>query len=198
MSDLFPDEIDEPLWEEACRRADAIRGFLRRHTHRTAAGAVAELAAELGLSQATAYRLIKLFRSGGTVLSLVDRKRGRPEGASHPGWGTGRHHPGDDQGALPEPEPPDSFAAGSGRAHKLQSRQVSNHPIAARFWPASGISTSRSAPSGAENRRSLRQRRRFQGHLRSLAPWTWFRSTIPRPISLSSTRKPGSRSADRG
>jgi len=80
MSDLFPDEIDEPLWEEACRRADAIRGFLRRHTHRTAAGAVAELAAELGLSQATAYRLIKLFRSGGTVLSLVDRKRGRPEG----------------------------------------------------------------------------------------------------------------------
>jgi putative transposase len=80
MSDLFPDEIDEPLWEEACRRADAIRSFLRRHTHRTAAGAVAELAAELGLSQATAYRLIKLFRSGGTVLSLVDRKRGRPEG----------------------------------------------------------------------------------------------------------------------
>lgn len=80
MSDQFPDEIDEPLWEEACRRADAIRGFLRRHTHCTAAGAVAELAAELGLSQATAYRLIKLFRSGGTVLSLVDRKRGRPEG----------------------------------------------------------------------------------------------------------------------
>ena len=34
----------------------------------------------LGLSQATAYRLVKLFRAGGTVFSLVDRKRGRPEG----------------------------------------------------------------------------------------------------------------------
>lgn len=32
------------------------------------------------VSQATAYRLVKLFRAGGTVLSLVDRKRGRPEG----------------------------------------------------------------------------------------------------------------------
>jgi putative transposase len=34
----------------------------------------------MGVSQATAYRLLKLFRAGGTVLSLVDRKRGRPEG----------------------------------------------------------------------------------------------------------------------
>ena len=80
MSDPFPDEIDEALWDEACRRADAIRGFLRRHPGRTTAGNVARLAAELGLSQATAYRLVKLFRAGGTVLSLVDRKRGRPEG----------------------------------------------------------------------------------------------------------------------
>ena len=80
MSHLFPDEIDDALWDEACRRADAIRSFLRRHPSRTGAGAVAELAKELRLSQATAYRLIKLFRGGGTVLSLVDRKRGRPEG----------------------------------------------------------------------------------------------------------------------
>lgn len=80
MSDPFPDEIDEALWDEACRRADAIRGFLQRNPAGTTAGDIAELAAELGLSQATAYRLIKLFRAGGTVLSLVDRKRGRPEG----------------------------------------------------------------------------------------------------------------------
>lgn len=80
MSDPFPDEIDEALWDEACRRADAIRGFLRRHPARTTAGNVAGLAAELDLSQATAYRMVKLFRAGGTVLSLVDRKRGRPEG----------------------------------------------------------------------------------------------------------------------
>ncbi|TIU10624.1 MAG: transposase, partial [Mesorhizobium sp.] len=80
MNDPFPDEIDEALWDEACRRADALRDFLRRHPGRTTAGDVAGLAAKLGLSQATAYRLIKLFRGGGTVLSLVDRKRGRPEG----------------------------------------------------------------------------------------------------------------------
>ncbi|MFC5386463.1 Mu transposase C-terminal domain-containing protein [Aquamicrobium segne] len=80
MSDPFPDEIDEAVWDEACRRADAIRGFLRRHSDSTTAGDVAELAVEMDVSQATAYRLIKLFRAGGTVLSLVDRKRGRPEG----------------------------------------------------------------------------------------------------------------------
>lgn len=41
---------------------------------------VALLGAELEISQATAYRLIKLFRAGGSVMSLVDRKPGRPEG----------------------------------------------------------------------------------------------------------------------
>ncbi|RWI57044.1 MAG: transposase [Mesorhizobium sp.] len=80
MNDPFPDEIDEALWDEACRRADAIREFLKRRTGNATTAEVGELAAELGLSQATAYRLIKLFRAGGTVLSLVERKRGRPEG----------------------------------------------------------------------------------------------------------------------
>jgi len=80
MTDPFPDEIDEALWDEACRRADAIRSFLKRNSARATAADVAELAARLGLSQATAYRLIKLFRAGGTILSLVDRKRGRPQG----------------------------------------------------------------------------------------------------------------------
>ncbi|QPC88868.1 DDE-type integrase/transposase/recombinase (plasmid) [Mesorhizobium sp. NBSH29] len=80
MNDPFPDEIDEALWDEACRRADAIREFLKGRTGNATAAQVAELAAEMEVSQATAYRLIKLFRSGGTVLSLVGRKRGRPEG----------------------------------------------------------------------------------------------------------------------
>jgi putative transposase len=80
MSDLFPDEIDEGLWDEACRRADAIRGFLKRNPTSATAAEVVVLAAELSLNQATTYRLIKLFRAGATVLSLVDRKRGRPEG----------------------------------------------------------------------------------------------------------------------
>jgi putative transposase len=80
MSDPFPDEIDSALWNEAGRRADAIRGFLKRHPGIATAADVSRLAAELGLSRATAYRLIKLFRAGGTVLSLVDRNRGRPQG----------------------------------------------------------------------------------------------------------------------
>lgn len=80
MTAPFPDEIDQTLWDEACRRADAIRSFLKRHPEGTTSRDVAKLAADLGLSQATAYRLIKIFRGGGTVLSLVDRKRGRPGG----------------------------------------------------------------------------------------------------------------------
>jgi putative transposase len=80
MSDPFPDEIDGALWNEAGRRADAIRRFLTRHPDIATAADVSGLAAELGLSRATAYRLIKLFRAGGTVLSLVDRNRGRPQG----------------------------------------------------------------------------------------------------------------------
>jgi putative transposase len=80
MSDPFPDDVDEQSWDEACVRADAIRNFLKRRTGSTKTGDVVELAAESGLSQATAYRLIKVFRAGGTVLSLVDRKSGRPEG----------------------------------------------------------------------------------------------------------------------
>ncbi|WP_234706464.1 helix-turn-helix domain-containing protein [Sinorhizobium meliloti] len=80
MSEPFPDEIDEALWDAAWRRADAIREFLKHRTGKMTAGNVALLATELEISRATAYRLIKLFRAGGTVMSLVERKRGRPEG----------------------------------------------------------------------------------------------------------------------
>ncbi len=80
MPDPFPDEIDDTDWDEACRRADAIRDFLRREPGKTTTNKIRDLAAELRLSQASAYRLLKLFREGGTVLSLVDRKRGRPRG----------------------------------------------------------------------------------------------------------------------
>ncbi|WP_244484747.1 helix-turn-helix domain-containing protein [Rhizobium sp. Root149] len=80
MSEPFPDEVDEALWDEACRRADAIRKFLNGRTGKMSVAEVALLGAELEISQATAYRLIKLFRAGGTVMSLVERKPGRPEG----------------------------------------------------------------------------------------------------------------------
>lgn len=42
---------------------------------------MALLAAELEVSRATVFRLIKLFRNGGTVMSLVERKPGRPDGS---------------------------------------------------------------------------------------------------------------------
>ncbi len=77
MPDPFPDEVAPQDWEEARRRADAIREFLRRNPHRSTIDEILELATVLEVSQATAYRLVRLFREGGTVSSLVDRKRGR-------------------------------------------------------------------------------------------------------------------------
>ena len=68
MNNPFPDEIDEALWDKACRRADVIREFLRDRTGNATAAQVADLAAKMEVSQATAYRLIKLFRAGGTVM----------------------------------------------------------------------------------------------------------------------------------
>ncbi|RWN61454.1 MAG: helix-turn-helix domain-containing protein [Mesorhizobium sp.] len=81
MTEPFPDEVDQQGWDEACRRADAIRDFLRQQPDGSTIGDVARLAAELGLSRATIYRLIKVFRRGGTVTSLLDRTRGRPKGS---------------------------------------------------------------------------------------------------------------------
>ncbi|RVJ17734.1 transposase, partial [Sinorhizobium medicae] len=81
MNDPLPNEIDEALWDEACRRAEAIRGFLMHRSGKLAVGDMTLLAAELEVSRATAFRLIKLFRNGGTVVSLVERKPGRPDGS---------------------------------------------------------------------------------------------------------------------
>jgi putative transposase len=80
MDKPLPAEIDEVRWNEACRRADAIRDFLWRYPEGSTAAGVAGLADQLELSLASTYRLIKLFRSGGTATSLVDRKRGRRKG----------------------------------------------------------------------------------------------------------------------
>jgi len=77
MSDPFPDDVNPEDWEEARRRADAIREFVRRRPDRSTLDEILELATVLGVSQATAYRLVRLFRKGGTVSALVDRKRGR-------------------------------------------------------------------------------------------------------------------------
>lgn len=80
MSEPFPDEIDEALEDEACRCADVNREFLKNRTGKMSVAVVANLGAELEISLATAYRLIKLFRAGGSVVSLVEHKPGLPEG----------------------------------------------------------------------------------------------------------------------
>lgn len=80
MTDPLSDEIDESLWNEASGRAAVLRRYLEDNPGQTSAADIASLADELDLSRASVFRLIKLFREGGTVMSLVERKRGRPVG----------------------------------------------------------------------------------------------------------------------
>src|SRR5271166_6115771 len=80
MDDLQGDNDAEERWKEACRREEPIRDLLSRNPDGLKGRDVADLAWELGLSRATAYRMIRLFRAGGTVTSLMDRTRGRREG----------------------------------------------------------------------------------------------------------------------
>lgn len=74
------DAQDDPAWEEACRREEAIRELLRRYPKSLTYAAVDKVAAELGVSRMTVYRLIRSFRTGGTVTSVMPRSRGRPRG----------------------------------------------------------------------------------------------------------------------
>ena len=71
---------DEPDWDEACRREEAIRDLLRRHPQRLTHAAVDDAAGQLGLSRASLYRLIRRFRAGGTVTALMPSPEGRPKG----------------------------------------------------------------------------------------------------------------------
>ena len=72
-------ERDERDWEEACRREDAIRTLLTGRTSTLTAREVEAVAVELGLSRATLYRMIRRYRDGGTVSSLLPRSVGRPK-----------------------------------------------------------------------------------------------------------------------
>ena len=77
MDDLQGDNDADERWREACRREEAIRDLLSRNPDGLKGRDVTDLAWELGLSRATAYRMIRLFRAGGTVTSLMDRTRAR-------------------------------------------------------------------------------------------------------------------------
>jgi len=78
-------ERDERDWEEACRREDAIRTLLTGRTSTLTAKEVEAVAVELGLSRATLYRMIRRYRDGGTVSSLLPRSSvgRRNRGRSH-------------------------------------------------------------------------------------------------------------------
>lgn len=80
MGDDTNDYGERVRWDEACRREEAIRKLVERYPKSLSGEAIADLAWELDLSRATLYRMIKLFRAGGTVSSLMDRKRGRRQG----------------------------------------------------------------------------------------------------------------------
>lgn len=80
MADPLPEEIDDILWQEACRRAELVRETLKDNTYQTTAADIRFLRDKLGLSRSSVFRLIKQFRENGTTMALVDRKRGRPAG----------------------------------------------------------------------------------------------------------------------
>ena len=80
MSETDPDPEDAASWEEACRRDDAVRKFVQRRADNRKNRTVNELGQELGVSRATVYRMIGLFREHGTVTSLLGKAPGRRPG----------------------------------------------------------------------------------------------------------------------
>jgi putative transposase len=73
---------DGPGWREACRRDEAIRELVSRSDgKRLKMGDVEEVALELGVSRATLYRLITIYRQTPTVEALEPGQRGRRKGA---------------------------------------------------------------------------------------------------------------------
>jgi len=80
MSETDPDPEDAANWEEACRREDAVRKFVLGRDGNRKSATIKELAQELRLSRATAYRMIAMFQAGGTVTSLMGKAPGRRRG----------------------------------------------------------------------------------------------------------------------
>jgi putative transposase len=80
--DADASEGDGPEWLEACRREEAIRELLgRSDRERLKLTDVEEVALDLGISRATLYRLITIYRQTPTVEALEPRRRGRRKGA---------------------------------------------------------------------------------------------------------------------
>jgi putative transposase len=71
---------DTVRWAEGLRRHDAIRALLERHNGLLKNSDVRDVAWELGVSQATIYRLIAAYKMIGTVEALKPKAIGRPKG----------------------------------------------------------------------------------------------------------------------
>lgn len=67
-------------WAEGCRRHGAIRRLIERHGDQLPKSDFDDVAWELGISRATLYRLIKLYRTFGTVDALEPTTTGRKAG----------------------------------------------------------------------------------------------------------------------
>jgi predicted ArsR family transcriptional regulator len=68
--------------EEGCRREEAIRALLKRHSdNRLTIVDVEAVAWELGVSRSTMYRLIMAYRAKGTVSSVEPQAMGRRKDA---------------------------------------------------------------------------------------------------------------------
>ena len=71
---------EKARWSEGLRRHEAIRALLERHKGPLKNGDVRDVAWELGVSQATLYRLIAAYKAIGTVEALMPKVTGRPKG----------------------------------------------------------------------------------------------------------------------
>src|SRR5215475_1944919 len=80
MSETDPDPEDAANWEEACRREDAVRKFVLGRDGNRKSATIKELAQELRLSRATAYRMLEIRR-------LI-----REMSIANPLWGAPRVH----------------------------------------------------------------------------------------------------------
>lgn len=67
--------------EEGRRREEVIRELLMREGERLSQDVIKDLTRDLGVSRATAYRMIKTFRTCGAVTAPMTRPVGRPKGA---------------------------------------------------------------------------------------------------------------------
>ncbi|WP_159731863.1 transposase [Methylosinus sp. Ce-a6] len=67
--------------DENRHREEVIREVLTREGERLSQEVIRKLTSDLGVSRATAYRMIKTFRSCGAVTAPMTRPVGRPKGA---------------------------------------------------------------------------------------------------------------------